>query len=828
VKLATIRRLPRKLASAARYEGIARMRRLPVDQNAVLYEAFAGSGMLDNPEAIFRHLLNGREFQHLTHTWVIDAPAERRRLEREWRDHPSVRFVPRRGVRYWRALATAGLLINNATFPTEFAKRAGQRYLNTWHGTPLKRMGYDMPDGPRESANTLRNFVQADWLLSQNSFMTETMYRKAYRLDGSFEGEVIEAGYPRTDLQHLDAAGLVEARGELAARGVDIGARRILLYAPTWKGDSFSDVRDDVAELVATVRRLQAALGDRYAVLLKTHQSVFRFAKNDPHLRATLVPNDIPTNRVLAVTDLLVTDYSSIQFDFLGSKRPIVYFVPDLGGYAGSRGHYLAAESWPGPLATTVDELAESVVQISRSTDAWSSQRAEWAERFADYDDGEATARVVDIVFHGARVGRRTRRLDETRRPRALFYLGGLRSNGITSAGINLVNALAESGEFDVSVVYGRPAGPERRANAARISGAVRQFVRQGGMNATRLDHLRRRRGETADDRLWRDEWTRVVGDARFDTVVDFSGYSPFWARLMLAGTAQRHLIWLHNDLARDARRTVGGRRHLHRALHDTFALYGRFDELVSVSSELARINRTALASFAEAEKFTWVPNLIDAGAVRRDATVPLAQIAPAARAQDKPALAHAAERLHEIPETRWFATVGRLSPEKNQARLIRAFAQVHAQRDEARLLLIGDGPLRSELEALATALGLGDVVVFSGSTAQPSALLAHTGCFVLSSDYEGMPMVLLEAAVLGLPIITTRFGSVADALPEVELRVVAQDDDELAEAMLDHLRGGVAPTVFDADGHNREALHRAERALAVLDDGRARLPEAS
>jgi CDP-glycerol glycerophosphotransferase (TagB/SpsB family)/glycosyltransferase involved in cell wall biosynthesis len=815
MRFTDFRKWQRKLAAATRYEEVARLRRLPLDPNAVVYEAFAGSGMLDNPEAIFDRLRRDPEFGHLTHYWVIEDAALRRKLRREWRGDKAVHFVPRRGLRYWKALATAGYLVNNATFRPEFSKRPGQFYLNTWHGTPLKRMGYDMPDGPREAANTLRNFLHADWLLSQNEFMTDTMYRKAYLLDGVFDGEILEEGYPRTDRQHLDDRERAAARNLLVARGLAIQDRPILLYAPTWKGARFSEVLDDVATLVGTVRQLQAKLGDRYAVLLKTHQSVFDYARKEPHLAAMLVPNDIPTNTILGITDLLVTDYSSIQFDYLATRRPIAYYVPDLGSYADTRGNYLPLESWPGPKSQTVNDLANDVEALSHAPhDVWSPRREEWALRYTPRDDGGAAQRVVDVVFRGGAARRSACSVAPQRRPRVLFYIGGLRSNGITSAAITLVNALAASDDLDVSVVYGRPRGADRTANAARISTNVRQFVRHGGMNATRLEHRRRRNGALAQESVWNDEWKRIFGSATFDTVVDFSGYSPFWARLLLASPPARRLIWLHNDLARDAHRTVRGRKHLHEGLNNTFALYDEFDQLVSVSGELARINRSALAGYASPEKFTHVPNLIDASAMRAQAAISLEEEYERAVSLEQPTLASAIERLQAEQSHRWFVTVGRLSPEKNHARLVRAFARVHATHPDARLLIVGNGPLRDELLALVQQLALDGAVVFSGATRNPAALLAHASCFVLSSDYEGMPMVILEAAALGLPIITTRFGSVADALPDVSLRVAEQTDESLADAMSEYLSGSIPPTAFDAERHNSITLQAARSLL--------------
>lgn len=807
------RSLVRKARRAAHYELVAAARRGPVQRKTVLYEAFAGSGMLDNPEAIFRELRRDPAFADYTHCWVIADGALRRELTRRWRHDPSVRFVSYQSMPYWRALATSEYLINNATFPSEFAKRDGQKYLNTWHGTPLKTMGYDMPDGPWESANTLRNFASADWLLSQSPEMTDVMYRKAYRLDGVFTGRVIEEGYPRTDPQYVDAPGYAAVRALLSDRGLKLDGRPVLLYAPTWKGTRFSEVADDVAELVATVRQLQAQVGDRYTVLLKTHQSVFKFARRDPLLHRMLVPNDIPTNTVLAVTELLVTDYSSIQFDFLPTGRPLVYYVPDLANYGGGRGLYAPADTWPGPLARNVDELASRVNEIADGSDEWTTARAEWAARFTPHDDGEVAARVVDIVFRDRASGHRVRELSGDGRPRVLMYLGGMRSNGITSSGITLANALAQEGRFDVSVACGRYSSGQRRLNAERLHPAVRQFLRHGAMNAGRLDH--RNRARDAAQRLWDDEWRRCFGDAQFDHIIDFSGYSSFWARLLLVGDGE-HSIWLHNDLSRDAERTVHGRARLRDDLHGVFALYPRFARLVSVSRGLNRINSTELAHHAPAEKFTWVPNLIDAETVRADASIPLAEVTARAVDGEQLDLANAATRLAAEPEATWFATVGRLSPEKNQTRLIRAFALVAEHRSDLRLLILGTGPLRKDLEREAAASGVGSQIVFAGAAPAPAALLRWADCFVLSSDYEGMPMVLLEAAVLGLPIITTRFGSVDDAVPGVDLTVVDQSTQALADGLSGFLGRGAPRPQFDAAAHNRHALDRFEQVLGL------------
>ena len=219
-----------------RAEQYARWRKSPVKPRTVMYESFSGNGMLCNPEAIFRALLAAPDMQDLEHVWALDEVEKHAEVVAEFEGDPRVRFVDMRTPGYLKALATSKYLFNNATFPPEFAKRPGQVYVNTWHGVPLKHMGYDVPGGGPASRNILRNLVSADYLLSANQFMTDRMYRHAFRLQGLYQGTVIEEGQPRTDRQVAAEADPSAVRSRLEAAGVQVGGRRVIVYAPTWRG----------------------------------------------------------------------------------------------------------------------------------------------------------------------------------------------------------------------------------------------------------------------------------------------------------------------------------------------------------------------------------------------------------------------------------------------------------------------------------------------------------------------------------------------------------------------------------------------------------------
>ncbi|ARC57871.1 CDP-glycerol:poly(glycerophosphate) glycerophosphotransferase [Frondihabitans sp. 762G35] len=825
--------IPRR---AARYEVLAFWRSRPIRRDTVFYEAFAGSGVLDNPEAIFRELLAAGDLAHLRHVWVVNDPDPEHPARVEFRGDDRVTFVRRGTVEYYRALATSGYLVNNATFPPEFGKRPGQVYLNTWHGTPLKTMGYDMPNGGLEAGNTLRNFVSADFLLSQNSFMTEQMYGRAYKLDGHFRGAIVEEGYPRVDRQSVSARERADVVRRLEARGATIGDRSIVLYAPTWKGTTFNDPSDDVEALGRDVARLQHLVGPEHVVLLKTHQIVERFSRDDPALRSVLVPNDLPTNVVLGLAGSLVTDYSSIFFDFLATGRPIAFYTPDKDDYAANRGTYFGDDDLPGVVSGDLDVIARALVAPGELPDAerHAAVRDAWQKRFASDAIDDSSRRVVDIVFRAKREGYRVLDLSRSERTSILIHLGALWSNGITSSALNLLEAIP-SDRFDVSVVFNRTRSEQLRVNQARIAPTVRQFPRDGGMNGSKVLTLRRRlhdrrgravahRESALQEQLWDDEWTRVFGDSTFDHVIDFSGYSPFWATLLLHAPGARTAMWLHNDLVSEVNRVVNGKRRMRFSMPAVFAHYDQYDSLVAVSRSLAEINRRRLVEYTGRPlEVGYARNLLDPARDAERAAVDLLDVPFPVTAADReegldrpPVVPAWARELADKGDSIWFVTVGRFSEEKNQARLLRAFARVHAEDARTRLLLIGHGALRSELEAQVDELGLADVAHVVGPLENPLPAVRASDCFVLSSLYEGQPMVLLEAAALDLPIVSVEFESVRDALPAGSIHVVAQEDDALADGMRAFLRGEVPPAHLDEAAYNVEALGEFFRATGI------------
>jgi len=865
--------LRERLDRAARYERLGWARRGALNEDTVLYESFSGNGMLCNPEAIFRALLAADDMRHLRHIWVLADFEQYASTIAEFANNPRVTFVKPDSVRYLTALASAKYVVNNATFPAMFAKREGQVYLNTWHGTPLKAMGFEVAGGGVDTGNVVRNLASADYLLAPNE-RTAQMYLSGYRMQNLYRGTLIEEGTPRVDRQFASDAERSRLRATLRERGVLLeDNQRVILYAPTWKGNFYSP-NNDIKQLRQRIDAIKSQIDtNKYALLLKVHQQVYKFAVGQADLRPILVPNDTPTNAMLAVTDVLITDYSSIFTDFLATGRPVLFYSPDLDDYEGSRGLALPAQEWPGPVTTTIATLAEQINRLDSGSDddpvvVYSAAYAAARERYCPREDGRASERVVDIVFRGKSAGYTLKQGFSDGRKSVLIYLGGMLPNGITTSALNLLDNM-DHDRFDVSVCYPTTRIPERLELIESIHPRVRLFPRVGGLIGPKLqvrsivatEGRSERRSHAADVERHREllqgEWARMFGISRFDYIVDFSGYAAYWNKFLLQGHAPSYSIWLHNDLAADA-----DLRPIHRAnLRSVFGMYQFADHLVSVSRPLAEVNKTKLSEFAPPEKFTFARNTINYRRILHLAygvTDTNAQLfEPSARGAithpehsavldgpkveefhplnlpgsiDKLMTYHRiddirdeAERKATIarvlppePGVRTFVTVGRLSPEKNQARLIRAFDRIHQEHPDTRLVILGNGPSRAALEELVNELGLPDAVNLVGHLSNPYGVMARADCFVLSSDYEGQPMVLLEALVLGLPVVTTSFGSVRGALPEGYGRVVDRSVGALAKGMRAFLRGEVPSPPFDYVAYNRDATQEFYRAIGA------------
>ena len=195
-------------------------------------------------------------------------------------------------------------------------------YINTWHGTPLKTLGKDMEGPIGQHKNIQRNFLHSDYILSPNKFTSEKLI-DSHDLEGLYNGEIIEEGYPRMDLTfNTDKEELRKTLENIIELDPH---KKIILYAPTWRGEvgSVSNINE---ELFNHISALNEKIPDDYQLILKVHTLLFKYIKHDEQLMNKCIPDCIDTNELLSLVDILITDYSSIFFDYMATNKPISVF----------------------------------------------------------------------------------------------------------------------------------------------------------------------------------------------------------------------------------------------------------------------------------------------------------------------------------------------------------------------------------------------------------------------------------------------------------------------------------------------------------------------
>ena len=360
-------------------------RELPL-LDVVVFDTFAGKSSGDQPGALCAEIASRGLDLDLVVAVVdhsVGVPAGARPVVRMSREHVEL-------------LARARYVVVNAGLPYYFRKRPGQAVLQTWHGSPLKRIGHDRILNDVSNWNHRRELLTAreqwDFLVSQSPFCTEKL-RSAFR----YSGTVLEEGYPRNDV--LSSPDRDRIRAEVReALGIPADAR-VVLYAPTWRDNLRSGAvyhKVIYLEPEDVVRELDCV------VLVRGHYNSIKAAEErHPDPRVIDVTRYPDISLLYVAADAMVTDYSSAFFDFAATDRPMVFLAPDLAAYRDdNRGFYVDYhETVPGPVCLTNEEVVEELRTVFADPSTGAERRAAFRRDFAPYDDGHVSRRVVDALF---------------------------------------------------------------------------------------------------------------------------------------------------------------------------------------------------------------------------------------------------------------------------------------------------------------------------------------------------------------------------------------------------------------------------------------------
>ncbi|TCT19885.1 CDP-glycerol glycerophosphotransferase [Melghiribacillus thermohalophilus] len=366
---------------------------LPKKKNVIVFESFHGKQYSDSPRAIYEYMKKYEPSCKLI--WSVDRRYTG--LFRKLGIPYIIRFTPK----WFWTMPRSKYWVNNVRIPNWMPKPKDTVFVQTWHGTPLKRLGLDIEEIKMPGTNTERykkNFSRQtkkwDYLVSPNDYSSK-IFKKAF----DYSGNIIETGYPRNDYLYT----FTEENVRNIKKRLNIPLdKKVILYAPTWRDNHYYSVGRYRFNLSLDLKFMREKLGDDFVVLLRMH---YLIAENLDVIEyegfAYDVSNYLDIKDLYIISDILITDYSSVFFDYANLRRPIIFYVYDLEEYRDQlRGFYFDLQkNAPGPLTTTTREVVEEINKFFNNGFQVDENFNNFYNKFCYLEDGNASKRVVDKFY---------------------------------------------------------------------------------------------------------------------------------------------------------------------------------------------------------------------------------------------------------------------------------------------------------------------------------------------------------------------------------------------------------------------------------------------
>lgn len=774
----------------------------PIDEKAIFFESYSANNFSGNVFYIYKAIADDPRLKEYRKVIACNRKnhAEVQSFL-EFHGFTDFELVEVHSHEYCRAIATAKYLFNNSTLPVYFIKRPEQVFFNTWHGTPLKTLGRSIISAPNEIGNTQRNFFMADYLLYPNEFTFEHM-REDYMLNELFPGKYALNGYPRNYVFYQTS------QQEALRRKLELTDKQVIAYMPTWRG---TVARRSVQEQLLAVRyflmEIDKRLRDDQVFYVNLHNFLNAELEFDGYKHILPFPKEYETYEFLSIADCLVTDYSSVFFDFANTGRKIVLFAYDEDEYFATRGVYIPYEELPFPRADTVQKLIREI------NDPVTRPYPEFVKRFDPWDDQDTAAMIRDQIFFGSN---ELHLIDGTSyrngKRNVLIFGGSLAQNGLTTSLRGLLNHL-DTEKYNFFVMFFKQRVQKYNYVISDFPKGISYISIQGWKDITIMDafcqllyyRFNITSGFVMDhiDRMFQREAKRIFAGNQFSDVIHFTGYERNIAALFGQMKDTHSVIYVHNDM----RKEKDTRSNYH--IPSILRAYRDFDNIVAIRESMVPEIMDLVPGIPQ-DKIKVVHNVNNIERILENSALPLAF-------DENTESTHTVEEIREILDDASvfkFIDVARYSPEKGLKRLILAFEDFSRNHPDSALFVIGGhGGEYRELCEYCQEHALKNVILIQ-SLSNPFPILAKCDCFILSSFYEGLPMSIMEALILDKPVVSTNITGPREFLEQGYGELVEDSQQGLYDGMVKAYDHELDLKPFDARAFNEQALQEFYQIL--------------
>lgn len=780
-----------------------------LQEKTILLESVQGEYPQDNIAAILWELAKNPAYGQYS-LWLSGGKGlteQRQRYLAEQGLTDRVKLLTADTPQYYKILATAKYLVTEDSFINIFTKRSGQVLLNTWHGTPLAAVGKSKAMDFALLGNEQKGFMDADYLLCPNEH-TRQCFLKDYMMENFAKTKFLMGGYPRNEVFFQS-----EYR-EYIRKSYKLEEKQVIAYLPTWrKNMSEEDKAIRQEEMNACLQAWDAMLSDSQVVYMKQHH-INRFELDYSRFRHIVpFPENCSTYKFLTATDVLVTDYSSVLFDYALTGRKVVLFVPDKERFAKTRGFSTELSKLPFPQVEDVEWLMEEIRLPKQYNDA------EFLGEFCNYTKES----VTELLCKRWIFGETSELLPEKEVPyngkkNVLIYMGGFEKNGLTTAGVNLLNTLDRT-KNNYAVIYCFTSVKDRQDSILVLPDNVARFGfyhYRALTFAEQIPYMLRRGFQNIPyafagkqlRKLSVRGMERLFGSFRLDTVVQFTGYNEDMIGIMEQAPCNR-IIYVHNDMEQEIKHRANANRGV------LSHAYKAYDHVAVVTEDILppakRIAESDKEKGAKEAHIVWCKNVLDHNRIRTMGKEELFF-------DENTVINHSEEKLRSMLASgkKIFVSVGRFSVEKGHERLIKAFETLHKEQPDTTLLIIGGhGNLWDSTVLWAEQSSCKEDIFLVRYMSNPYPLLKQCDYFVLSSLYEGFGLVLVEADVLGVPCFSTDIVGPRRFMQKYGGLLVEDSEDGILSGMRLCMDGKMPERLdIDYDQYNREAIGQFESVI--------------
>lgn len=768
------------------------MRRFKINNNTILIEPQQGRTINGNMFYIIKELSLNKEYQNYDIYLVLKEKAIDEAKEiLNYNKIENIKIIKIFSNKYFKLMASAKYLITDTSFLPFFIKKEGQKILNTWHGTPLKCLGKSVKEDYYNIGNVQKNFIIADYLLYPNEYTKEHLIND-YMLENICKANIILTGYPR-NTAFFDKDSEKEIRKELK-----LDDKEIIVYMPTWRESYDNNEREKKTIYLAyNILQIEKRLKDNQVLYVNLHPLEQKNINFDIFEKVRKFPEQYETYQFLNIADCLITDYSSVFFDFAITRKKVILFCYDKEEYLKERGLYFDYNDLPFTKVENVDELIKALNNDKQYDES------EFINQFCKYDSNDVTKKICSKFILGQNSDLVIENIKDNKKDNILIYTGNLDKNGITSSLRNLLFSI-DTNEKNYYLTFSAPKIKKNKEQLLTFPKNVKYISTMGKTNMNLIQKIeitlyrKNLIPQFLINKLVKNvypyEIKRLYGDINFNTVIQFGGYE-YKKNLMFSQFSCNKVIYVHSDMVNEIK--LKNNQHW-KTLNYAYNHYNK----VAIVTEGMRDSVYKISK--KNDNIHVAENIINYKSVEEKSRLDLIKF------DEKTESTVTLEKLEDVlnSDKKKIITIGRFSPEKGHDRLIKSFNKLYKENKNVELIIIGGAGNQYESTLqLVQQLPSRNNIILIKDMSNPFTILKKCDYFILTSLYEGFGLVVAEADILNKPVISTDIPGIRSFMKKNNGTLVENTEEGIYKGLEMLINNKVKVMNVDYEKYNQNAI---------------------